>query len=133
MLTDGESTENKEAALYFVSNCLGEDLEVTQLLLERTPNLFKVCYKLLENQREISLAVINTVSWCFRNLVMQNQAYTSDLPEICTTLSILLRVSLPEERGIALAVFAQLSDTNSEQRLSMLTAGNTIEVLIGIA
>ena len=64
---------------------------------------------------------------------MQNHAYTSDLPEICTILSILLRVSLPEERGIALAVFAQLSDTHSEQRLSMLTAGNTIEVLIGIA
>lgn len=40
---------------------------------------------------------------------------------------------MPDEISCALKVFAKFSDTHNETLIKYLTAGNTIEILMGIA
>lgn len=131
MMESGTSLEYKEQALSVITNIVVDKDSLATTVLQKMPNLLATISDIIDHCQRLPNVVLLTIMECFE--VVAKHSSIDQLHYIASVLMVCIRVDThPSDpiRLITMRLFKVLSDTQSEQLLALLTAGNTIEVLM---
>ena len=79
-------------------------------------------YQMLISSSRMHITIIETVGYCLETLHRLELVSKSSLPTLCAILLLLIKINNQTVKMIALRIYAELSDTNDEKIMTLLTA-----------
>lgn len=131
MMEPSSTLEYKEQAMGCLTNILLENECLASAIFEKIPNLVGLILEIIESQPRLPRQVLRTIIECFESVAKLSS------PDQMLNISSVLMVAIRHEtypgdtiRITTMRLFKELSNTQNEQFLSLITVGNTIEVLM---
>ena len=96
-------------------------------MLEKVPNMTDFLYQMLISSSRMHITIVETVGYCLETLHRLELVSKSSLPTFCSILLILIKIDNQTVKMIALRIYAELSNTNDEDIMTLLTACDAVE------